>query len=140
MPFPTLVVKDGNAATQTVNTLPSAGQTTSANSLPVVIASDQRVAVDEVVNAASTDRSGTIAAGGLAQVLMPANNARRGFAIQNQSTGDLWINTLGTATASQPSLKVAAGVYYETPPSHAPSGAISVFGATTAQSFYAREW
>ena len=34
-------VKDANGATQTVNTLPGPGQTTSGNSLPVVIASDQ---------------------------------------------------------------------------------------------------
>ena len=41
MAFPTLSVKDGNSAAQTVNTLPNAGQTTSANSLPVVLANDQ---------------------------------------------------------------------------------------------------
>jgi len=39
MPFPTVTVTPGSG--QTVNTLPNAGQATSANSLPVVLASDQ---------------------------------------------------------------------------------------------------
>lgn len=34
-------VKDANGVTQTINSLPSLGQATSANSLPVVLASDQ---------------------------------------------------------------------------------------------------
>lgn len=41
MTFPTVVVKDGNGTLQTVNTLPNAGQDTMANSLPVVLASNQ---------------------------------------------------------------------------------------------------
>ena len=39
MPFPTATVTQGTGLT--VNTLPNAGQATSANSLPVVVASDQ---------------------------------------------------------------------------------------------------
>jgi hypothetical protein len=41
--MPSIQVKDANSNTQTVQTLPAVGQTTSANSLPVVIASDQSV-------------------------------------------------------------------------------------------------
>ena len=41
MAFPTLSVKDGNNVSQTINTTPNAGQATMANSLGVVIASDQ---------------------------------------------------------------------------------------------------
>jgi hypothetical protein len=39
--MPSIQVKDANSAVQTVQTLPAVGQTTSANSLPVIIASDQ---------------------------------------------------------------------------------------------------
>lgn len=89
---------------------------------------------------ALTDRSGTITAGGTAQQAMAANASRLGFSIQNLSTGDLWINPLGTAAAAQPSIKLASGVYYETPHSFGAVGAISIFGATTGQAYSAKEW
>ena len=96
--------------------------------------------VDTVVRATSTNRGGTIATGGTAQQAMAANAARRGFVIQNQSSGDLYISGLGTATLDQNSLKIAAGGYYETPPHHVSTGAISIIGATTGQAFYGREF
>lgn len=85
-------------------------------------------------------RSGTVAAGGTAQQLIPANADRAGFAVQNLSTGDLWINDLGAAAASQPSLLLVAGAYYETPAGYGSVGAVSIFGATTGRAFTAREW
>ena len=38
------------------------------------------------------DRSGTITAGGTAQVVLPAWNGRHGCVIQNQSAGSLWVS------------------------------------------------
>ena len=87
-----------------------------------------------------TDRSGTITSGGAAQVLAAANAARTGFLIQNVSVGDLWINSLTTAVAAQPSIWLPAGSYYEYPSTGVPLTAISIFGATTGQAFAAREW
>lgn len=87
-----------------------------------------------------TDRSGTVTSGGVAQTLMAANTSRKGFFIQNQSTYDLWISSLGTAAATQPSLWLPAGAYYEPPDIGVPTAAISIFGATTGQAFAAREW
>jgi hypothetical protein len=87
-----------------------------------------------------TDRSGTITTGGTAQQVMAANSARQGFSIQNLSTGDLWINPLGTAAAAQPSIKLAAGVYFEAPLGYGAVGAISIFGTTTGQAFSAKEY
>lgn len=87
-----------------------------------------------------TDISGTITLGGTAQTIAAANGGRLGFWIQNNSSGDLWINTLATAVASQPSLKIAAGALYESPVGLAPVGAISIIGATTGQAFSAREF
>jgi len=89
------------------------------------------------------DRSGTITLGGTAQVLAPAWSGRHGCAIQNQSAGDLWVNGTGTATASQPSFRIPPGAEYFCGSGQigtASSGAISIFGATTAQAFAAREW
>lgn len=86
------------------------------------------------------DKSGTIASGGAAQTLIAANEGRQGFCIQNQSTGDLWFSSVGTAAATQPSFWLPAGAYYETPVGAAPGTLISIYGATTSQAFAAREW
>ena len=88
----------------------------------------------------STDRSGTIATGGAAQVLMSANTQRRGFSVQNVSSGDLWFSAVGTAAASQPSFRLPPNAMYENPYSTTATTEISIFGATTGQAFSAREW
>ena len=87
-----------------------------------------------------TDRSGTVTAGGTAQVLAAANGNRTGFWVQNNSAGDLWISSVGDAAAAPPSLRITAGSLYESPMHGAPVAAISVFGAATGQAFSAREW
>jgi hypothetical protein len=117
----------------------SLGIKTAANSLSVAPASDA-LHVVAFQSAATTSISGTIAAGGTAQNAAAANSSRRGFWIQNNSAGDLWISTVATAVASQPSLKIASGALYESPPGGAGTGAISIIGATTSQAFSGREW
>lgn len=88
-----------------------------------------------------TPRSGTITLGGTAQSFMTANAARKGWFIQNNSTGDLWVNRFGgTASAAQPSILVRPGRMYETPPGGSGGNALSIFGATTGQAFTAGEW
>lgn len=87
------------------------------------------------------DRSGTVTLGGTAQTLMSENSPREGFMVQNTSAGDLWINELGgTAAATQPAIKIAAGQTYETPANLPCPYVVSIFGVTTAQAFTAREW
>lgn len=86
------------------------------------------------------NQSGTVTAGLTAQVLMAANSARSGYWVQNVSAGDLWISDIGTAAAAQPSMKLAAGALYESSITGCPCTAISIYGATTAQAFSAREW
>jgi hypothetical protein len=87
-----------------------------------------------------TDRSGTITLGGTAQTLMPKNVARTYWIIQNQSSGDLWVNDVGgTAAATQPSIWIPAGATYTADLGGVSSLAISIFGATTGQAFMARE-
>lgn len=87
-----------------------------------------------------TDRSSTITSGGAAQTLMAANPNRNGYSIQNVSSGTLWVRENGTAAASQPSLSLAPGAYFESPLNGVTIDAISIYGATTGQAFYAREW
>jgi hypothetical protein len=91
---------------------------------------------------AKTDRSGAIALGGQAQVLMAANPARIGWSFQNKSTTDMWFNDLGAAAdpASASSVYLPPGSYYESEYNGASVAAISLFGTTTAAAFVAKEW
>jgi hypothetical protein len=100
-----------------------------------------RVIIVETLSGTLTDRSGTITLGGTAQTLMAANPARRGWLVQNNSAGTLWINEIGgTAVQLQPSLSITAGSLYTSPTPGASNAAISIIGATTSQAFTAREW
>jgi hypothetical protein len=85
------------------------------------------------------DRSGTITAGGTAQVVLPAWNGRHGCVIQNQSTGSLWVSETATAIAGPPSIVIPAGQQFLCM-SPASGQAYSIIGATTAQAFAARQW
>lgn len=83
--------------------------------------------------------NGTIASGGTAQALLPANPARMGLEIQNNSAGDLWFNVGATNAAANVGIKVASGATYTSPNRFVERGAITIFGATTAQAFAYRE-
>ena len=85
------------------------------------------------------DRSGTITAGGTAQVVLPAWTGRHGCVIQNQSAGSLWVSETATAVAGPPSILIPAGQQFLCM-SPASGQAYSIIGATTAQAFAAREW
>ncbi len=145
-----IVVIDANGVKQTIPTgaeiitaLGAPAQTTDIQSLRTALGSPLQVGTvqsDTVIRAVASDRGGTITAGGTAQQLMAANAARRGYSVQNQSTGDLYINALTTATIDYHSLKIPAGSLYETPSNHVGPGAVSIIGATTAAAFFAREF
>lgn len=89
-------------------------------------------------NATVVNRSGTITLGGAQQQLMAANAARSMWWVYNPSaSSDLWVNDAGNAAVGV-GVKVLPGGLYEAP-KPASNGAISIFGATTAQAFTARE-
>ena len=92
-----------------------------------------------VVSGALTSRSGTVTAGGTAQQLAAANATRTYFLFQNQSAGPLYLRFTGTAAADSTSLKVDAGGAYESGAGFCSNQAVSVFGATTGQAFFAAE-
>lgn len=84
------------------------------------------------------NKGGTVSLGGTAQTLMAANPNRVGCSLQPQS-GDLWFTTIaaGSAAAVQPSFFLPAPSLYTCPPGF--RGAISIFGATTGQTFAGEE-
>lgn len=112
----------------------------SQNALPVWLSDDDGNPVSAGGGSsalpAGTDRGGTITAGGTAQQLAAANPSRTFLKGQNTSTGDLWINEVGgTAAAASPSYRIPAGATFAVNT----SAAISIFGATTGQTFSATE-
>lgn len=89
---------------------------------------------------AIVDKSGTIAATGVAQVAIAANALRSGYRIQNRSAvNPMYVNELGAASAGQQSCTIAPGAFF--PPEGYPvtTSAISIMG-TTGDLFSAREW
>lgn len=115
------------------------GIKTSALSMSVAPSSDGTFLVAGAT-ATRTNQSGTVTLGGTAQNAIASNAARKGFEIQNQSTGNLYFSTLAAAVQSQPSILLPPGAFYETPLGGAGTGAVSIIGATTGQAFAAREW
>jgi hypothetical protein len=99
------------------------------------------VQITAITAASLADRSNTVANGGTAQQLMASNASRKGWSIQNNSSGDLWVNEIGgTAVATQPSWKIGPGDSAVAPLAGVSTSAISILGATTGQTFTAREW
>jgi hypothetical protein len=96
--------------------------------------------VDTVVKGTGTDRGALVTTAGTAQTLIAANTARRGFSLQNQSSGICYINGASGATQDYHSLLIKAGDYYETKDSHVGTGAISIVCAVANASVYSREW
>jgi len=87
-----------------------------------------------------TDRSGTIAATGVAQTASPGTTARSGFTLQNNDASNvMWFNVGVTAVAASPSIRIASLGLYETPPFASPQGPISIIG-TIAGTYTLKEW
>lgn len=103
-----------------------------------------KLLTNDVVQTAATDRSGTITAGGTAQVLAPANAARQGLVIQNPSaaTESLWVSDLTTAVVGEPSIEIPKGtkLSFKNDLGYVPLTAISIISTTSADKFTAREY
>lgn len=86
-----------------------------------------------------TDGSGTITLGGTAQTLFAALQSRRYLLIINNSAGILWINFTTAAVQASPSIQIPTGGQFVMQNSGVSSELISIIGATTGQSFIAKE-
>lgn len=95
--------------------------------------------VSSPVRGAFTDRSGTLAAAGVAQTVAAAAATRTYFLFQNLSTADLWINFGVAAVQSQPSIKVPAGGSFVLDGNFCSTESISVIGGTLSQAFTSKE-
>lgn len=95
-------------------------------------------ALSNVIQAVATDFGAVV--GTVALPLMPANAARKGWSIQNQSTtASCYVNGTTTATPDYHSLLIGPGGYYE-PDHHVGTGVLSIICTAAATSVYARSW
>jgi hypothetical protein len=93
------------------------------------------------VGGAVADGSGTIMAGGTAQNLFGGATPSNGYLVQNTSNSVMWINDTGTAaTIGGSSFMINPAAEIVSPPGYKPPSALSIFGATTGQTFAARRW
>jgi hypothetical protein len=84
MTFPTATVTPGTGLT--INTLPNAGQTTAANSLPVVLASDQALALPTGASTAANQATGNTALATINTTLGTPMQATGGSVTANAGT------------------------------------------------------
>ena len=82
----------------------------------------------------------SITTGGASQTLFAANERRRLVFIQNTSAGDLWVDFAIAAVLASPSVKIPAGAELTmTEVEGIDTRAINIIGATTGQTFSAKE-
>ena len=86
------------------------------------------------------NKSGTNTLGGTAQTLAASNAVRRGWWLRNNSTASLWVCDITTAVMDYNCLEIKTGELYESAYGGCSSNALSIIGATTGQSFTAREY
>ena len=146
----TLLVKDANTTVQSLatavdgngNLVPlHAPAATNAQGVATPIGAQNPLPVINAAGSTASDGSGTVAAGGSAQILFGGIVPANGFLVQNNSSAALWISDVGTASAGGASIQLAAnGGVFATPSGYKPAAAVSLFGATTGQAFAARRW
>lgn len=127
LPLPTGAATEATLAAASAKLPAGLGPKTGAASLSVTPATG-----------AVTSIGGSITTGGAAQSLAASNSTRRGITVQNTSTGDLRVSPWGTASSSA-GYKVAAGDLLVLDAPHCGVGAISIWGATTGQTFIGGE-
>jgi hypothetical protein len=87
---------------------------------------------------AATDRSGTIATGGVSQPIMATNPNRVGCELQVIS-GELWVSFNVAASNATGSWKLPAGTYFNCAPV-VPTGALNGFSTVAGATFTAVEY
>jgi hypothetical protein len=144
----TLLVKDANTQVQSLGTqsdaaanlVPEHAPCSIVGGIAVPASATAPIPVINAAGAVAQDGSGTVLTGGTAQQLFGGTVPANGFQVGNSSAGMLYLSDTGTASAGGSSMPIAAGTVYTTPCGYRPAGAVSIFGATTGQSFAARRW
>jgi hypothetical protein len=97
MPLPTVVVTLGVG--QSNNTLPNAGQTTSANSIPGVVASDQSTLPVTGIGGGSWVAT-QVSVATSATLLVAANPGRQAVVVINQGVTPIFLGGSGVTTST----------------------------------------
>ena len=144
----TLLVKDANTTTQPISTqFDVAGNLVPVHSPAAVVGGiatpvgpTAPLPVINTAGAAAIDGSGTVVAGGTAQVLFAGAVPANGYLVANNSSQTLYVSDVGTATSGGASIPILPGAIFMTPSGYKPAGAVSLWGSTTGQAFAARRW
>lgn len=88
---------------------------------------------------ALTDKSGTIAAGAVSQVLAAALATRRYIFVQNISGDKLWIDFGVAAVQDTPSIPLDPGDAFVMETNFISNQSVNIIGPTTGQKFVAKE-
>lgn len=144
----TLLVKDANTTTQPIatqsdvagNLVPMHAPSAVVGGIATPVSATAPLPVINTAGAAAVDGSGTIVAGGTAQVLFAGVVPTNGYLIANNSSQTLYVSDVGAATAGGASIPISAGALFITPSGYNPTGAVSLLGTTTGQAFAARRW
>lgn len=94
--------------------LGSLGQKTSANSAPIVIASDQSTLTTKI-NTSATATSSNVSASASVVTLLSSNTNRLGATFQNDSTDILLLKLGSTASSTSYTVRMISNSYYEVP-------------------------
>ena len=143
-----LLVKDANTTVQPIATqLDGAGSLVPVHAPAAVtdgvatpVSAAAPLPVVNTAGAAALDGSGTVTAGGTAQPLFGGVVPANGYLVANTSAATLYVSDVGIASAGGGSIPVAPGAVFATPSGYKPPGAVSLYGATSGQSFAARRW
>jgi hypothetical protein len=144
----TLLVKDANTTTQPISTqsdvagnlVPMHAPAAVVGGIAIPVGAATPLPVINTAGAAAVDGSGTVVAGGTAQLLFAGVAPSNGYLVANNSSQTLYISDVGVATAGGASIPIPAGAVFMTPSGYNPAGAISLWGNTTGQAFAARRW
>ena len=143
-----LLVKDANAATQSISTqtdlagnlVPVHAPAAVVGGVAAPVGPTAPLPVINAAGAAAIDGSGTIVIGGVAQTLFAGTVPVNGYFVANNSSANLYVCDVGAASAGGASVAIAPGAVYTTPSGYRPAGVVSVYGGTTGQAFAARRW
>jgi hypothetical protein len=144
----TLLVKDANTTTQPISThsdvagnlVPMHTPAAVVGGIATPVGAGTPLPVVNTAGSAAVDGSGTVVAGGTAQVLFAGVVPSNGYLVANNSSQSLYISDVGVATSGGASIPIPAGAVFMTPSGYNPAGAVSLWGSTTGQAFAARRW
>ena len=144
----TLLVKDANTTTQPISTqsdvagnlVPMHTPAAVVGGIATPVGAETPLPVINTAGSAAVDGSGTVVAGGTAQVLFAGVVPSNGYLVANNSSQTLYISDVGVATPGGASIPIPAGAVFMTPSGYNPAGAVSLWGSTTGQAFAARRW